>query len=66
MVWVFGIIGLVIGFVAGVGMMRVWLKDKTREELLTDKSLHLSYGLFVWLVAAIFSYISVWIYRTYF
>lgn len=66
MVWVFGITGFIIGFAAGLYILKIWLKDKSREELMTDKSLHLSYGVFVWLIAVIGSAMSVFLYRNYF
>ena len=36
------------------------------EELLTNKSLHTTYGIFVWLVAGLTSAAAVWIYKSYF
>ena len=51
MEWIVGIVGFIAGFGAGQLMLLRMLKDKTREELLSDKSLKMRYGMFNWLVA---------------
>ena len=66
MLWISGIGGFVIGFAAGLYILKIWLKDKSREELMMDKSLHVSYGGFVWLIAAIGAAMGVYLYRHYF
>ena len=66
MVWLVGIAGFVIGFIGGIYMLKRWLKDRSNEELVTDKSLHHTYGVFVWMVAAVTSAAAIWIYKIYF
>lgn len=66
MVWAVGILGFVVGFVGGVNLIKRWLSDRSKEELLTDKNLHTTYGIFVWMVAGLTSAAAVWIYKTYF
>lgn len=56
MVWVVGILGFIVGFMASLAILRVLLKDKSNEELLNDRALRWTYGLLVWLLAAIASY----------
>ncbi len=66
MIWVVGILGLIAGFALGQVILLRLLKDKTRQELLTNKSLHWQYGLLNWLIAAITSYASITAFRMYF
>ncbi len=51
MVWVFGIVGFISGFLLGQVFLMKWLKNKSREELLNDRSLKWKYGLFNWGIA---------------
>ena len=59
------ILGLVIGFLSGLGILNILLKDKTREELKTDKSLQRKYGLIGWVVAVLGAYAG-WLLADYF
>ena len=65
MVWLVGILGFVCGFAGGLVLLNRWLKDRSNKDLMQDKSLR-SYGVFVWLVAAITSATAVWLYKYYF
>ena len=47
---IFGIVGFIIGFVLGQGLLAMILKDKTKEELLHDPRLR-DYGLITWACA---------------
>jgi hypothetical protein len=66
MIWLVGIAGFIVGFSGGVVLLRRWLRDKTQEELMTDKSLHRTYGLFVWFAAGVTAFAAIWLYRYYF
>jgi len=59
MVYVAGIIGFLAGFILGQLLLIRWLKDRSRKDLLTDKSLHYRYGIFNWLLSILCCYLSV-------
>ena len=42
------VLGGIIGFIAGLIVINIILKDKKAEELRTDKELKRKYGLLVW------------------
>lgn len=65
MVYVVGIIGFIGGFALSLFILNMWLRDRSRAELLHDDGLKWTYGLFAWLVAALASYASVQVYTTY-
>lgn len=46
-----GFIGFLFGFYAGLLILKVRLRDKTREELMTDKTLWWRNGWIVWATA---------------
>lgn len=66
MVYVFGIVGLVCGFIFGQMMLYFMLRHRSREDLLNDKTLRLRYGLLNWLFAAAGAYSFVVMYNRYF
>ncbi len=66
MIWAVGILGFICGFSAGLLCLKRWLADRSNGELLHDKNLQRTYGLFVWAVAAITSACAVWAYQYYF
>lgn len=53
MIYLFGIIGFILGFAAGLAIINMFLRNYSGRELLKDKSLRWSYGLAVWLFAAL-------------
>lgn len=59
MVYVIGTIGFLAGFALGVLILNGLLKDRSKAELLEDNGLKWTYGLFVWIVAAVTSYAAV-------
>jgi len=59
MVYVIGTIGFFAGFALGVLILNALLKDRSRAELLEDRGLKWTYGLFAWIVAAVTSYAAV-------
>lgn len=66
MVYLFGIVGFIGGFAAGLLIINQFLKDMSRRTLMEDKSLHRTYGVAVWLMAVLGSYIGVWMHGRYF
>lgn len=67
MIYVFGIAGFILGFIGGMFVINVFLKHLSSRELVKDKSLRWTYGLAVWVFAAIGSAAGVWVYnRTFF
>lgn len=66
MVYVIGIIGFISGFCLGMWILGHLLKDRSREELLQDKSLRMTYGLLTWGVAGLTAYCAVALYKYYF
>lgn len=66
MVYLFGISGFIGGFILGLFVISLFLKDKSRDELVKDKSYHWKYGVLVWLIAAFTSWASVQFFREYF
>lgn len=64
MIYLFGIIGFVLGFGVGLFAAAKLLRHYAREELLKNKSLRWTYGLGVWLMGAAGAFVGVWIYET--
>lgn len=63
MVYVFGISGFVIGFLAGLFVIHQFLRSYSSGQLVRDKSLRWTYGLFVWVFAGLGSWLGVWFYE---
>ena len=59
MVYVVGTIGFFAGFALGIMILNGLLKNRSREELLEDRGLKWTYGLFAWIVAGVTSYAAV-------
>ena len=55
------IAGLIIGFALGLGILNVLLKDKTKQELKTDKALQRKYGSLGWAVALLGALAGWWL-----
>ncbi len=53
MVYVYGIIGFVSGFIGGLGILSFLLKSYSRSELVQSKRLRWTYGLMVWVLAGL-------------
>lgn len=51
MLYVVGTIGFFGGFLLGQMILAILLRDKTREQLLSDKSLRWKYGVLNWITA---------------
>lgn len=66
MVYVIGTIGFFTGFGLGVLILNKLLMDRSRDELLQDRGLKWTYGLFTWILAVGMSYASVQMFNIYF
>ncbi len=65
MVYLFGILGFVVGFGAGLMFIHFLLRNKSRRELLEDDSLKWKFGMLTWGMAALTSYAFVQMYNEY-
>lgn len=66
MVYLFGFIGLILGFGVGLGVINVFLRNYSRKELQTDKGLWWTYGLAVWIFAGLGCWLGLLIFDRYF
>ncbi len=66
MVYVIGIIGFIGGFGLALKVVGWLLRDRTREELLEDKGLRITYGLLSWGIATFSAYCAVMVFKYYF
>lgn len=66
MIYVVGTIGFIGGFVLGQMILLRLLKDRSKDELITDKSLGWTYGLLNWVMAIGGAASAVSIYNKYF
>ncbi len=66
MSWIVGIFGFFLGFAAGQMILMRLLRDRSREELLNDRTLRWKYGTFNWLMAAGTCLLALALYRYYF
>lgn len=63
MIYLVGFLGFIGGFVLGQALLLRWLKDRSNRDLLTDKELHMRFGLFNWALAALCCYLAVRLYQ---
>jgi len=63
MVYVCGIIGFVLGFAVGIGIINLFLHNRPRADLMHNKSLRWTYGLPVWILAGASSWVATQIYH---
>ncbi|MEM9469042.1 MAG: hypothetical protein AAF988_02660 [Pseudomonadota bacterium] len=66
MVYLFAILGLVFGFFFGVGVIGLFLRQVSKKELQTNKSLWWTYGLAVWIFAGLGAYSGILLHDRYF
>lgn len=64
MIYLFGLIGFVVGFAAGLFIIHLFLRSHTRRDLVQDKSLRWTYGLAVWIFAALGVWGGIWFYKS--
>ena len=62
MVYLCGIVGFILGFVGGIFVINLFLAGYSKGELLKNRSLRWTYGLAVWVFAALGAWGGVWLY----
>lgn len=65
MVYGVGFTGFVLGFAVGQMVLMVLLQHRSNREILKDKSIHWSYGLFNWLIAGLGAWLAVSFYKNF-
>lgn len=63
MVYIFAFVGFVMGFGVGLGLINVILRNKSMDEIKSDKSLRWRFGLLVWLFAIFGGWAGIWIHN---
>lgn len=66
MVYVFGFIGFVLGFIFGQFFLFFLLRNTSKEDLLNDRYLKLKYGTINWSLAFAGTYFMLLMYDRYF
>ncbi|MEM6780678.1 MAG: hypothetical protein AAF569_02320 [Pseudomonadota bacterium] len=66
MVYLIGILGFIGGFILGVMLIGIFLKSRSKQELMENKSIRWTYGVFVWFVAGLTAWAAVTTYNQYF
>lgn len=61
MIYLFGACGFVLGFVAGMFVVNIFLRTYNTRDLVKDKSLRWTYGLAVWIFAGLGTWAGVWL-----
>ena len=62
MIYLFGIIGFILGFAGGLVIINLFLHHYPAQQLIKDKSLRWTYGVAVWIFAALGAYGGVWLF----
>ena len=63
MIYLFGVIGFILGFAGGMVIVNVFLHSYTARELVKNRSLRWTYGLAVWIFAGLGAWGGVWLYE---
>lgn len=63
MIYLFGVIGFILGFAGGLVVIGLFLKGYSKRQLTRDKSLRWTYGLAVWIFGALGAFAGVWLYE---
>ena len=66
MIYLVGAAGLVAGFMLGLIVLRVLLRNRSPEEMRNDTSLRWRYGTLCWLIAFAGAYAFIVVYQRYF
>lgn len=66
MAWVVGILGFVAGFSLGLLILMKMLKGRSKNDLISNKKLHWTYGVMTWVIAGLGAYAAVRVYEVYF
>lgn len=62
MVYLCAIVGFILGFVGGMFIINLFLANYPNSELVKNRSLRWTYGLSVWIFAALGAWGGVWLY----
>lgn len=65
MIYVYGILGFVIGFAFGQMLLSFLLRGVSKEDMLNDKHIQLKYGLMNWGLAILSCYGAIELYQRY-
>lgn len=65
MVYLIGILGFIGGFCLGIMLIGLFLKNRSKKELMENKSYHWTYGVFVWIVAGFGAWAAIAAYHQY-
>ena len=63
MVYIFSFFGFMMGFAVGLGTINVLLRRRSNSEIEKDKSLRWTYGVAVWIFAALGGWLGFWFYN---
>lgn len=66
MIYLIGILGFIGGFSLGVMLIGFILRQRSKKELMENKSFRWTYGVLVWIVAAFGAWAAVTVYSQYF
>lgn len=66
MVYLFGLMGFLGGFMAGLLVINIFLRGVSRNDLLHNRSYRWTYGVAVWLFAALGVYAGLLMHARYF
>ena len=66
MVYLFGIVGAIVGFSIGLGTINVILRNVPKEKLQSDRSIKWKYGSLVWIFFGFGGWLGIWIYNNHF
>lgn len=62
MVYLCAVVGFILGFAAGLIIINLFLASYPKSELLRNRSLRWTYGVAVWVFAALGAWGGVWLY----
>jgi len=65
MIYACGILGFVLGFIFGLCVINVFLRNYPRSALIQDKSLRWTYGLAVWIFGGLGAWAGILLYQRY-
>lgn len=64
MIYAFGTIGFILGFAAGLAIINLFLRHYSARDLIMNKAdLRWTYGVAVWIFAALGAWGGVWLYQ---
>ena len=63
MVYLFGALGLLVGFALGLFVINIFLQHYPTHELVKNKSLRWTYGLACWILAGFGAWAAVYMYQ---